>query len=251
MTLELGTLDDAWPLLRQMLFTEKRRAAASSEVQEMVDLLGKRPDRVLDIPCGVGDQLVEWGRLGVAALGVDRSAQYVAEAKDRVSEFDDVDAAVGDMRTYSSHDRFDLLTNWWSSFGYFDSADDNRAVAANFYRLLRPGGRLLMQLRSKEILAREFKPLFIVSLDDGTAVIDMTRVERDWSWVVTRRIHVRLEPRITLLNEVTYGLMTYSAQELSELLRSVGFSNLVAYGGLDGSAFDHKARTLVLIGTKL
>ena len=42
----------------------------------------------------------------------------------------------------------------------------------------------------------------------------------------------------------------YSAAELTGLLEECGFSRTEAYGDLEGSAYDHEASRLVVIGRK-
>ena len=49
-----------------------------------------------------------------------------------------MDYRVGDLRRLGVDGPFDDVVCWFTSFGYFDDAD-NRAVLAEFARVLKPG----------------------------------------------------------------------------------------------------------------
>jgi SAM-dependent methyltransferase len=70
---------------------------------------------------------------------LDRARADAAAA--RVS----VEYVAGDMRQIPWTGRFDRVVNWSTAFGYFDDTT-NRAVLDGIVRVLRPGGRLAMDL---------------------------------------------------------------------------------------------------------
>jgi len=98
---------------------------------------------VLDICCGPGRHAELLAALGYEITGADRDADPIARAAKRVpsARFIDLDqcchAALGDT--------FDAAMNLWQSFGWFDSATNDR-VLGDIAARLRRGGRLLLDV---------------------------------------------------------------------------------------------------------
>jgi SAM-dependent methyltransferase len=107
---------------------------------------------VLDVPCGDGRIAVRLASMGARVVGLDVSERFIAKARQRPGA-DKVRFEVGDMRALAHEAAFDCVVNWFTSFGYFDAAT-NRAVLRAFRRALRPGGRLVLELRNPVLLQR-------------------------------------------------------------------------------------------------
>lgn len=99
--------------------------------------------RVLDVCCGPGRHAAPLADAGYLVTGVDRDADAVAEAAQRVPTGTFL---VLDQRDLGDLDAtFDAAVILWQSFGYFDPATNDAVLAALADRL-RPGGRLLLDL---------------------------------------------------------------------------------------------------------
>jgi SAM-dependent methyltransferase len=77
-----------------------------------------------------------------------------ADAADRAVS---VDYVLGDMRELPWQGRFDRVVSWFTAFGYFDDAQ-NRQVLAEIARVLKPGGRLGIELNNYPALMRGYLP---------------------------------------------------------------------------------------------
>ncbi|MEF8874572.1 MAG: hypothetical protein V5A88_07890, partial [Candidatus Thermoplasmatota archaeon] len=71
-------------------------------------------------------------------------------------------------------------------------------------------------------------------------------VDKDWSWMEVRRI------LITDQGQKEYNLShwVYSAKELKDMLKRVGFSSVEVYGNYEGEPYDEEANRLVILGVK-
>ena len=239
--------DSFWETAGPVLFTQGRWENAPAEVEAMVALLGLSPGaKVLDLCCGVGRHSLELARRGFRVTGVDRTVAYLLEARGRASkEGLEVELVQEDMRSFVRPEAFDSVINYFTSFGYFESEDDDREVVENGYSSLRSGGAFLMDMMGKEILARIFSERGWREEDD-MLVLEDRQVAPDWSTVYNRWIILKGGER----REVTLSTRQYSAAELSKLLKECGFVRVEVYGDLSGAPYDMQARRLVMVAQR-
>lgn len=188
-----------------------------NEAEGAVSLLALPPGaRLLDVPCG-------WGRLagllaerGYAVTGLDLSAEHLERARQRAP------GAVlvqGDMRRLPFDDAaFDGVLNYFTSFGYFSHAE-NLQVLAEFHRVLRPGGRLVLESHHRDSVATTFQAQSWAHLANGVLMLKERRFDRATD---------RLEVEVTCLDGDTsrrtrFDALLYGVGELSRMAGSVGF----------------------------
>lgn len=235
-----------WDAARDSMFPASSFAAAPSEVAAVLGLAGSSGKLdVLDLPCGPGRHALAFARGGHRVVGVDLTEAYIDEATERFAAEPRLRAEllVGDMRTFCRPGAFDLVTNLFSSFGFFSDPEEDRACLRTFRRNLREGGALVMDLMPMEVLARLFTPRDWRRLDDGTLLFLERRIRDDWSWNEVTWSFLRDGE----LRSVDFGHRVYSGSELSRELRDAGFSDVTMHGGFDGRPFDHAAERLVLV----
>jgi SAM-dependent methyltransferase len=240
-----------WRDLMTVIFSTRRRAEAPEEVAKLIALLELPEDgggvQVLDLPCGVGRHSIELAARGFSVTGVDRTPEYLDEARGQASERGvTVELERGDMRAWQRENAFDLLLNMFTSFGYFDDPADELRTARNFHASLRPGGRLVMEMMGKEIIASKFTERDWSELDDGSLLLEQREIVDAWRRIRTRWIVFRDGQRL----EHELNLRCYSAGDLIRILEAAGFGELKVYGDLEGAPYDHHAKRLVVVATK-
>jgi SAM-dependent methyltransferase len=105
------------------------------------DHLAPHP-RILDIPCGTGRHANALARERFDVVGLDLQPDYLRTA----SAAGTATYAAADMRALPiATGSIDLVLNMWNSLGYFVDAADEAATLAEFRRVLRPGGVVLVQ----------------------------------------------------------------------------------------------------------
>jgi SAM-dependent methyltransferase len=228
----------------------------------VLKLLEVKPGaRILDLCCGPGRHSLELARRGCRVTGVDRTALYLKKARAAARrEKLDIEFVLKDMRRFRRPGAFDGAINLFTSFGYFRSPADDCRVVANLLHSLRPGGRLVMEMAGREVLARKFSER-AWSEQDGALLLEERKMTQDWSWIENRWIVIkgarkamgqsagRDRPRLSA-QEFRFGLRIYSARELRTLLESVGFERVRCYGSLRGTPYDHTAERLVVVARK-
>lgn len=241
--------DDAfWDAFRDALFNPDRWRDAAADVDNVLRLLGLAPGAsVLDLGCGPGRHALELARRGYRVTGVDRTATYLEQGRDAAAaERLEIDWVQADMREFRRDSAFDAAINLFTSFGYFDDPADELRVLENVSASLKPGGRLVLDLMGKEVLARKFQPVAWSRLADGRLWLEERAIKDDWSaveslWMLvdgTGRFERRVKVRL------------YSAAELRSSLLGAGFSRVVCFGSLAGIPYDQDASRLVVVGQR-
>jgi SAM-dependent methyltransferase len=102
---------------------------------------GKQIDRILDLACGSGRHARALTELGWT-VGIDLSMTLL-EVAQRQRPHDPY--VRGDMRALPFADgTFALTVNLFTSFGYFDTDDQNEEVVAEISRVTRVGGTFVL-----------------------------------------------------------------------------------------------------------
>ncbi len=237
-----------WEETAPVLFTEERLQKAGPEVEQVLKLAELPPGAaILDLACGPGRHALEFARRGYSVTGVDRTARYLDEARRKAAEGGlNIEWVKADMRHFRRTGTFDAAVSLLSSFGYFADPAEDRRVASNLFASLKPGGRLVMELMGKEVLARIYRRHDWHGEPDGTLLLEERQVTDDWSRLEVRWIVIRGEQRC----EHRFCLRLYSAAELRTMLADVGFSEVRAYGSLEGAPYDQTAGRLVMLARK-
>lgn len=241
--------DDAfWETMAPHMFTERRLEATPEEVDNVIGLLDREPGAyILDLACGPGRHTLELARRGYRVTGVDRTTAYLQRAREQAAEENlDVEFMQADMRAFRQPETFDAAVNLFTSFGYFEDPVDDLQVAQNLHASLKPGGRLLMEMMGKEVLARIFRERDWRGNEDGVLFLEEREIRGGWDWIDNRWIMIDGTER----REFTLGYRLYSGAELAELLREAGFASVRLYNGLSGGPYDNTAARLAALAEK-
>lgn len=237
-----------WREYAPFLFGQEVLHAAETQAAGAARLAGLREgDPVLDLPCGVGRHSLALARHGFRVTAADLIDLYLDRARAEAERQGlALECLKADMREFVRPGAFQALFNLHTSFGYFDDEGENHLVARNFLACLRPGGRLVMELMGKEVLARIFRPRDWTE-SGGEFLLMERRLSDDWTWIENRWILLApgAEP---IERQVRHRV--YAASELRALLLQAGFASVAIHGGLDGRPYDAEASRLVVVATK-
>jgi SAM-dependent methyltransferase len=237
-----------WAALAPVFFGEQRLAITPEQTDRLLALLELEPgSSVLDLCCGPGRHSVELARRGYRVTGVDRQREYVAQATARASaEKLAVEFVIEDMRRFVRPGAFHAVINMFTSFGYFADPADDRLVLEHACASLKSGGRILLELMGREVLARVFREREWNREEDGTILLQERQLAPDWGWIDNRWILIR-DGRS---EEFRFGHRLYTGTELAALLRTCGFTDTRVLGSLAGAPYDHQAGRLVVTARK-
>lgn len=181
---------------------------------------------ILDVGCGLGLHAIDLTTRGYLVVGLDLSLPMLSRAADEAQDQGlKINFLHGDMREMTFEGAFDAVLCWGTTFGYFDD-DTNRRVAEQFFRALRPGGKLLVDVTNRDhVIAAQ--PNLVWFEGDGCICME----ETDMNYVTSR-----LEVKRTVIlddgrqRDTGYSIRLYPLHELGQLLQHHRFRVLRVSG---------------------
>ncbi|WP_122982050.1 class I SAM-dependent methyltransferase [Actinoplanes teichomyceticus] len=212
-------------------------------------LLGLEPGmRVLDLACGPGALANALAGRGCRVTGLDFSEVFLRRARaDAAALGVEVDYQAGDMRSLPAgwSGRFGRVVNWSTAFGYFDDPT-NRRVLGEIVRVLRPGGRLAMDLDNLTRFLTDWTPSRItVARDDGDMLADRHRLDP-----LTGRFEVeRTVIRDGTVRRLTFLKRLFGFPEIRDWCVAAGLGTVAGYGEDGRPLTAEHQRMIVVAGT--
>jgi trans-aconitate methyltransferase len=139
------------------------------------DLKPEPGERILDLGCGTGHLTNEIAGAGAEVLGIDKSAEMIAQAR---SNYPQLRFEVADAAEYRTGERFDAVF----SNAALHWMKPPEAVAESISRALRPGGRFIAEMGGKgntaSVLAvTKRNPWYFPSIAEYAAVLEQHGLE--------------------------------------------------------------------------
>jgi SAM-dependent methyltransferase len=231
--------------LHDPLFDEARSRGEVAGMRELLALpVGAR---VLDAPCGWGRHTGLLAEAGCEVVGADLSPDLLGRAPAGARPHTVAGFTAADIRSLPFADAsFDAVINVFTSLGLFlDDAEDVAALR-EARRVLRPGGRMLLESMHRDDVVAAFADRDGWTLPDGTEV----RVRRRFD-PIAGISHERLRwRRGERQGTKVHSLRLRTATEIDALLRASGFVGIEYYGSWTGAPFTHRDESLIAVATK-
>lgn len=194
---------------------------------------------LLDLACGMGRHLIELSSLGYRAVGCDLSYMLLRTG---IREYGPMSVARADMRHLPFCDGvFGGLANFFTSFGYFSSEDENLQVVREMSRVLENDAPFLFDYLNvhrelQKLVQRETR-------DTPTGIVEIER----WFDGSDRSFNKRIT-----IGEKRYleRVRGYDLDEISAMFASCNLSIRSAFGNFDGSKFTPDSPRLILVGNR-
>ena len=226
-------------------FAEDERDARAREQALAAARLAGCPDGgdILDVPCGFGRHTLPLAAAGYRAVGVDRAPTLVDEARRRAGGERWPKLLRADYRELPFDDAsFDAALNLFSSLGYLGDEEDTRALA-EIGRVLRPDGRLVIELMHRDRLVRSFTEHDWHLMGEGRLLLE----QRTFDPVsgIAQTTQTLVEPNGER-DSRTFSIRVYTATELLAMLERAGFAEGRCHGDLQGGPFATDTRLVVV-----
>jgi ubiquinone/menaquinone biosynthesis C-methylase UbiE len=223
-----------------------RRDEAEAQALAAARLAGCEPGAdVLDVPCGFGRHAVPLAHAGYRIVGVDRSETLLAEARRRAAGARWPKLVRADYRKLPFADQsFDVAACLFSSLGYLGDEGDTK-VLGEIGRVLRPGGRIVIETMHRDLLVREFREQDWRLVGEGRLLLEQRTFDAVAGVAQTTQ---------TLIDNTgerdsrSFSVRVYSATELIGMLARAGFGEVKCHGDLEGAPFVTDTRLVIVAG---
>ncbi len=149
----------------------------------------------------------------------------------------------GDMRKMDFTNEFDLALNLFTSFGYFESDEENEIVIQKIGRILKPEGTFIIDFLNREFLLQNLEPETISEMND-IKIIQRRKIINNR---VTKDIIIQKKGSETIFKE---QVTLYSMDDFMLFFNKSGLTLTETLGDYAGSPFNSSSPRLILIGKR-
>lgn len=226
-----------------MLYSDRDESEARQFMDRLTKYLEVTEDlSVLDVACGRGRHAIYLNKKGFNVTGIDLSEKSIAianeSANDRLRFF------VRDMREPLKH-KYDLILNLFTSFGYFDSDEENTRAISHLANALNPGGRLVIDfLNSKKAATK-----LVNHNTKHCNGIDFQIKRKFEEGYFIKSIDFEVDEKLHHYEEKVKAL---TLSDFHECMEAAGLKILETFGDYSLNSFDARSsERLILIAHKL
>jgi SAM-dependent methyltransferase len=225
-----------------------------SEAQQAVELIlkhtGMAPGSiVLDAPCGAGRHVRAFAAAGMRAMGMDLSPALLQSAKESSAcASENCGYFRGDLRALPVKSAAcDLVTNLFSSFGYFDSDEQNFDVLQELSRVIRPGGYLVLDFMNAAFVKEHLEQHSERKSAAGCHV-----TEERWITGAPERVNKRTIAVSSAGEQKEFfeSVRLFTPMDLNQMMAQAGMDVRQTFGDYAGATWSEQTKRAILISRK-
>ena len=233
-----------------ILYGDRDDNEAGVLVEKLHEKYGGNLTHILDAGCGAGRHVLAWSKLGYTVKGFDLSPESIETAKLKSRKLNlSAEFKILDMRSLLAEKEwagaFDLVTNLFTSFGYFENTEDHENVVQGFAHALIPGGLLVMDYLNFNYSKTNMVP-------------EETIEKGDHVFTIKRRLFDGYFQKSISYSDETGGRQTHieqvrawTATELIEMLLNFGLQVDNVYGDYELGEHTNISPRCILVARKL
>lgn len=207
--------------------------------------------KILDLCCGYGRHASLIAKsTDFEVTGMDLSDDYLDIAKNQWS-VPNLDFIKGDMRDIPFSNHFDAVINMFTSFGFFESDEENETVIKQVNKSLKEQGLFLLDYENKfhfvfnDVFKKE---KYWEKLDDHNYIL----YENTYDTLNEREIynvHFIEDGKVKMSSG--YNIRLYSFPEISAMLKRNGFEVLDVWGDYHANMYSVRSKRLITLSRKI
>lgn len=197
--------------------------------------------KILDAACGSGRHAIYFSLKGYKVFGFDLSKNLLQKAyENSVAQYVHLHLIQADIREICFKSEFDLILNLFTSFGYFESDEENFSFIKRAFSFLKENGYYVMDYFNKYYLEKNLVPESEKNIDE-LKIIEKRKIEND-----------RVIKEITILKnnfEEKYfeSVKLYDANKIIEEFLRSGYKLDKIFGDYDGNEFQETISPRVIL----
>lgn len=202
----------------------------------------KTTDKILDLACGAGRHSIFLNGLGYDVTGVDlspNSIQTASESRNERLSFD-----VHDMREVYRENGFDFVLNMFTSFGYFESDEENVKMLKSVEKTLKTDGIFVLDFFNSTKVIRDL--VKEESKEIEGVKFDLKRELKDGQ--IVKHINFRDRSRTFSFQEIVQAI---NLSDFQSLFSRTGLKIIATFGDYSLNEFDESnSDRLIIIAKK-
>lgn len=197
--------------------------------------------KVLDLACGAGRHSILFAKNGYDVTSVDLSENLLNVARKSAEELMlNINIIKSDLRLLNLADRFQLIINLFTSFGYFEQDFENEKIIKIVEQQLNENAYFVLDFFNVVHLKKNLIPISYDKVEEA-----IIRQERTFD-------QDRIVKKITVIkknSERIYfeSVRAYSKSELSRMILKNGLKIIKIFGDYSGNAFDEDNSSRIII----
>ena len=239
------------------LYRHRDLAEAERAIETIAARLELNPGhRLLDLCCGPGRHMVFLARKVRRVVGLDLSSVLLAQARLHWADFFQTGQAAhpfamlvrGTMRQLPfAGASFDRVVNLFTSFGYFEDPGHNQAVMDEVARLLRPGGRFVIDHINRPALLATLQAQSERTLENGQRLLERRRWDHRSERVIKDVLCLDPDGRQRQWYE---SVRVYTLDQIEAMLTRAGMEPVDRLGSYNGEALADESSRMIVFARK-
>tara|TARA_Y100000385_G_scaffold76834_1_gene77817 strand:- start:439 stop:1176 length:738 start_codon:yes stop_codon:yes gene_type:complete len=222
-----------------ILYKQRNYEEAERFLKNLITFLNiNKNHTILDLACGKGRHSIFLNSLGYDVTGVDLSEQSIKKASQ--SSNDRLKFMIHDMR-YPIESNYDVILNMFTSFGYFNSIDDNFNVLKTIKNSLNKDGIGVIDFMNSNYIINHLVPQNNVEIDG--IQFDIKRNFKDG--IITKIITVTDGDQTTKYEE---RVRAFNQQDFFSMISDANLRFVKCFGSYDLDPYNAQtSERLILI----
>ncbi|PIW69842.1 MAG: hypothetical protein COW08_05005 [Ignavibacteriales bacterium CG12_big_fil_rev_8_21_14_0_65_30_8] len=224
------------------LYKHRDEKEARLLVKSILSIINiKKEAKVLDLACGAGRHSIEFAKKGFAITAVDLSKNLLDTARKNAEALNvNIDLIRADLRQFKIETKFDLVLNLFTSFGYFDTDEENFKIFKTAYNHLKEDGFFVFDYFNKIYLEKNLINESVLPFEKGKIIQKRKIVDGR----VVKDIIIQKNGMENVFQE---SVKIYGKEELIENLKKLNFNILNIFGSFDKAEFDENLSDRIII----
>jgi ubiquinone/menaquinone biosynthesis C-methylase UbiE len=208
-----------------------------SDAEEHIKLILENVDipsgaKILDMACGAGRHAIILARKNFEVTAVDLSENLLSIAKKNTYDENlKINFVHSDIRRFHSDDKFNLVLNLFTSFGYFESDEENISVLQKAYNLLVEDGFFVLDFFNSRYLQQNL----VESSEEILGGVKIHQFRKIKENRVTKKIVITKNGNLSQFEE---SVRMFTRGELVNAIQNIGFDIYKTFGDFLGNEFE-------------
>lgn len=219
------------------------------DAKNLFDLITKnikieKGSKVLDLACGAGRHSILFAKNGFDVTAIDISDNLLTVARKTAEKLElKIDFIKSDLRKFHTPEKFHLIINLFTSFGYFENDAENVEVIKNAFQHLADNGYFILDFFNINYLKNNLIPVSYDKIEDK--IIKQERV------IVGNRIFKKIVITKKGIEKSYYeSVRAYTKEELFALFKNSELMVDRIYGDYLGNYFEEGSSPRIIIIAK-